>query len=287
MFADGALRPWLQRLRREVPGLELIDAHTHIGANDPDGYRCSGERLVEALELADARGVVFAMHEPDGYSPANDMIIAEAAASDGRPTRSAASTPATALWPRPSAAWRLALGASSCIHAPKASRSTTRPCRTCAALAHERRLPVMCHAGRGIPALGRHAVQMCERFGHAPDPRARRHLRSAWIWRDAREHPNLFFDTAWWSPSDVQTLFALVPPGQILMASDAPYSTPAFGATMAIRHALQAGLDARQVRGGRRADGAPAGRPEPARSRTPPGPIRCRATRCSTASTRS
>src|SRR6185503_11747999 len=58
----------------------------------------------------------------------------------------------------------------------------------------------------------------------------------------------LFFDTAWWSPSDVQALFALVPPGQILMASDAPYGTPAFAATMAIRHGLQVGLTPDAVR---------------------------------------
>ena len=40
----------------------------------------------------------------------------------------------------------------------------------------------------------------------------------------------------------MQALFALVPPGQILMASDAPYASPAFGATMALRHGLQVGL---------------------------------------------
>ena len=110
-------------------------------------------------------------------------------------------------------------------------------------LAHERRLPILCHAGRGIPALGRHSIEMCSRY-----PGLRLILAHAgisdlsWIWREAADHPNLFFDTAWWSPSDVQALFALVPPGQILMASDAPYATPAWGATMALRHGLQVGL---------------------------------------------
>ena len=52
----------------------------------------------------------------------------------------------------------------------------------------------------------------------------------------------------WWSPSDLQALFALVPPGQILMASDAPYATPAYGATMGMRHGLQVGLDPEVVR---------------------------------------
>jgi hypothetical protein len=70
----------------------------------------------------------------------------------------------------------------------------------------------------------------------------------SWIWREAAEHPNLFFDTSWWSPADVQALFALVPPGQILMASDAPYGSPVWAAVMATRNALQAGLDADQVR---------------------------------------
>jgi hypothetical protein len=70
----------------------------------------------------------------------------------------------------------------------------------------------------------------------------------SWIWREAADHPNLFFDTAWWSPSDVQALFALVPPGQILMASDAPYATPAWGATMALRHGLQVGLSPEVLR---------------------------------------
>ena len=29
------------------------------------------------------------------------------------------------------------------------------------ALADEQRLPILCHAGRGIPALGRHSVKVC------------------------------------------------------------------------------------------------------------------------------
>jgi hypothetical protein len=45
----------------------------------------------------------------------------------------------------------------------------------------------------------------------------------AWIWRVAPDHPNLLFDTAWWIPADLEALFSLVPPGQIVFASDAPY----------------------------------------------------------------
>ena len=118
------------------------------------------------------------------------------------------------------------------------------------ALADEHRLPILCHAGRGIPALGRHSVEVCSRHPGLRLILAHAGISDlAWIWREAPDHPNLFFDTSWWSPSDVQALFALVPPGQILMASDAPYGTPAFAATMAIRHGLQVGLDPDAVRG--------------------------------------
>ena len=35
----------------------------------------------------------------------------------------------------------------------------------------------------------------------------------AWIWRAASDLPNLFFDTSWWSPSDLLALCTLVPAG--------------------------------------------------------------------------
>ena len=158
------------------------------------------------------------------------------------------------------------------------------------ALADERRLPILCHAGRGIPALGRHAIEVCARYPGLRLILAHAGISDlAWIWREAPDHPNLFFDTAWWSPSDVQALFALVPPGQILMASDAPYGTPAFAATMALRHGLQVGLDPDEVRG---VLGGQARRlARAARSRSTSAPPRrsgrSRAIRCSSASTRS
>jgi uncharacterized protein len=246
---DAGLLPWLERMRHEVPGVRLLDAHTHIGANDPDEYRCSRKELVDRLEQIDAHAIVFPMHEPDGYSPANDMVIAEAEASGGLLFPFCRLDPAAA--PLEEAHRALAAGARGIKLHPRAEGfSLHHPeLQPVFELAHERRLPILCHAGRGIPALGRHSVEVCSRY-----PGLRLILAHAgisdlsWIWREAADHPNLFFDTAWWSPSDVQALFALVPPGQILMASDAPYATPAFGATMALRHGLQVGLSAEVLR---------------------------------------
>jgi uncharacterized protein len=246
---DAGLLPWLERMLHEVPGARLLDAHTHIGSNDPDEYRCTRQELVECLERIDARAIVFPMHEPDGYPPANDMVIAESEASDGRLFPFCRLDPAA----KPLAEARRALDAGARgikLHPRAENFSLHHPeLQPVFELAHERRLPILCHAGRGIPALGRHSIEMCSRY-----PGLRLILAHAgisdlsWIWREAADHPNLFFDTAWWSPSDVQALFALVPPGQILMASDAPYATPAWGATMALRHGLQVGLSPEVLR---------------------------------------
>jgi uncharacterized protein len=254
MFSDARLIPWLEQLREEVPGAQLLDAHTHIGQNDPDGYRCSRSELVGALEPIDAQAVVFAMHEPEGYPPANDMVMAEAEAADGRLFAFCRLDPADS--PVTEARRCLEAGARGIKLHPRAEGfNLDHPeLEDVYRLADEANLPILCHAGRGIPALGRHAVEVCSQY-----PGLRLILAHAgisdlgWIWRETPTHPNLFFDTAWWSPTDIQALFALVAPGQILMASDAPYATPTFGATMALRHGLQVGLGAgtlREVLGG-------------------------------------
>jgi predicted TIM-barrel fold metal-dependent hydrolase len=241
--------PWLDHLRATVPGIEPLDAHTHIGFNDPDGFSCSREQLSQALERIGARAFVFPMHEPDGYSAANEMVIDQANGSDGR------LFPFARLDPHddPLAELERALerGARGIKLHPRAEQFTLdHPAlEPVFALADERRLPIMVHAGRGIPALGRHSVELTGRHPGMRLIMAHAGISDlAWIWREAPDHPNLFFDTSWWSPSDVQALFALVPPGQILMASDAPYGSPTWATVMAARNALQAGLDAEQTR---------------------------------------
>jgi len=81
---DDLMRPWLDRIVQDTGPLDLYDAHTHLGRNDPDGFKQEPEQLIEALDAADARGVVFPMHEPEGYSRANDAVIAAAAAHPDR-----------------------------------------------------------------------------------------------------------------------------------------------------------------------------------------------------------
>ncbi len=246
----AAFQPWSDVVHREVPGLELFDAHTHLGQNDPDGMKQTPEELLAMLEGSGARGAfVFPMHEPGGYPPANDAVIDAAEASDGRLIPFCRLDPAQS--PVAEAERSLDRGARGIKLHPRAEAFTLdHPgVQGIVALANERRLPVLIHAGRGIPALGLHAVQLAGEF-----PDARLILAHAgicdlsWIWRVAADHPNLLFDTAWWMPADLRALFSLVPPGQILFASDAPYGATGFSAAFQLRTALQVGLSPEQIR---------------------------------------
>ena len=111
------------------------------------------------------------------------------------------------------------------------------------------RLPIIVHAGPEIPGLGETALELCRRF-----PRARLILAHdaltdlSWIFEHVEDHPNLFFDTSWWGPVHTMALFALVPPGRVLTASDLPYCSPLSGAITTLRCGIQAGLTDEQVR---------------------------------------
>jgi uncharacterized protein len=249
VIPDSGMLPWLDRLRETVPDIEPLDAHTHIGSNDPDGFSCSSAQLSEALERIGARAFVFPMHELEGYAAANEMVIKEAERSDGLLFPFARLDPHDD--PLSEVERALERGARGIKLHPRAEQfALDHPALAPVfALADERRLPVMVHAGRGIPALGRHSLELTGRHPGMRLILAHAGISDlAWIWREAPDHPNLFFDTSWWAPSDVQALFALVAPGQILMASDAPYGSPTWAAVMAARNALQAGLDAEQTR---------------------------------------
>jgi len=244
VYADEYLEPWISAL----PDVDVFDVHTHTGSNDPDGYRATAEELLAALAIVDARAVVFTTHEPDGYPDANDRVLAEAEASDGKLVPFCRVDPNAD--PLAEAERCLARGARGIKLHPRSDGFTLDhpEVERLVAFASERRLPVLVHAGRGIPALGRHAFDLT-----GAHPEARLILAHAgisdlsWLWRHADERPNLLYDTAWWTPADFLALFSLVPPGRILLGSDAPYGTPALSVFLGIRSALQAGLDAAQI----------------------------------------
>ena len=279
LYDDEVIRPWFEHAVRQLAGgVTLLDIHGHVGFNDPDGFTFSTDQLVATLEAAEARGVVMPMHEPDGYPPANDRILAEAAGAGDRLVAFCRVAPKSEGIDE---VRRCAeAGARGIKLHPRAEgfELSDPEVEPIIAFAHERRLPVLVHAGRGIPTLARDAVDLAGRF-----PEARIILAHAaicdlnWIWRVVPEHRNLFIDTAWWHPDDLAALFALIPPGQLLFGSDLPYFTPFMSAAMAVRFGLQAGLSTEQLSGilGGQAERLLAGE-EPLDLGPAPGPERFR-----------
>jgi uncharacterized protein len=247
--ADAVIRPWWDRLVADTGQLSLYDAHTHIGRNDPDGFKQEPEELMGALERAGARAVTFPMHEPGGYPEANDAAIEAARTSGGRVSAFCRIDPRTD--PLAEATRCLDAGAVGIKFHPRAEQFTLAEpgVREVVALAHERRVPVLIHAGRGIPALGRDTVRLSGEFPDARLILAHAAISDlAWLWRVLPDHPNLLIDTAWWDPADLMAMFTLCPPGNIVWASDSPYGLPLTSAVMHLRLAIQAGLDSEQLR---------------------------------------
>src|SRR3954451_22942517 len=246
---DAILRPWWDCIVDAHGPFDLFDAHTHIGSNDPDGFKQSPEELIDVMARADARAVVFPMHEPDGYPAANDVAIAAAAASDGRLVSFCRLDPRVS----PAAEARRCLDAGAVgikLH-PRAEQFTMHEpgVREIVAVAHERGVPILIHAGRGIPALGRDTVHLAAEFPDARLILAHAAISDlAWLWHVLPDHPNIFIDTAWWNPADHIALFSLVAPSQIVWASDSPYGLPVTAAFTHARCAIEAGLTDEQLR---------------------------------------
>jgi predicted TIM-barrel fold metal-dependent hydrolase len=247
---DDAFRPWLDRLLEETGPLPLYDAHTHVGQNDPDGFKQTPEELVEGLAEAGARGVVFPMHEPDGYRDANDAVLAAAAEHPDRLVAFCRVNPHDGAVPEARRA--LDAGARGIKLHPRAEQfgMDAPAVRDLVALAHERRVPILIHAGRGIPALGRLTVELAAEYPGASLILAHAGISDlAWLWQVLPDHPNVFLDTAWWHPSDLVAMFALAPPANLVWASDSPYGRPLVAAAVNLRCALQAGLTPEQLHG--------------------------------------
>lgn len=242
-------RRWLDALETVTGALELFDTHTHFGRHDPDEFRQEPEQLIATMANAGARAITFPMHEPDGYPAANDEARAIEAGADGRIVHFCRVNPHDGALAE--AERCLDLGAHGIKLHPRAEQfAMSEPAvEDLTRLAQERGVPILIHAGRGIPALGRDTVELARRYRGARFILAHAAVSDlAWLWRVLPDHPNLFIDTSWWNPADFVALFSLVPPGQILWASDNPYGQPLHAAAFQLRYAVAVGLRGDQIR---------------------------------------
>ena len=246
--ADRLLEPWFSSLHERLRGVRIFDCHTHVGCADPDRSCFSADELRATLDVVDARAVVFPLAEPGSYRTANERVLAAADESDGRLVPFCRVDPLTGgLEEARRAVGRGAAGIK--LHPRAEQFGLGDPsAREIFAFAEESRVPVIVHAGRGIPSLGQDSVALARAYPSVPIILAHAAISDlAWIWREAAGQPNLYFDTAWWNTADQLALFALIAPGQILFASDAPYGRTVAAATVVLRVALAAGLSVEQI----------------------------------------
>jgi uncharacterized protein len=246
------LRPYLEHELARYGELELFDAHTHIGRNDPDGYCAEPAEILAAMDAAgQSRALLFAMQEPGGqYRAANDEVLAACAASGGRLRALARVAP---LVPGAVQEARRALEAGAVgVKLHPRSDAFTLPdpvVDELAGLVGERRGILLFHAGRGIPNLGEAALDLAARHPGVRIVLAHAGISDLGAIANAvGDSRNVFFDTAWWQVSDLIALFCEIAPGQILHASDMPYGPGMFAAWADLRLAAAVGLGEDAVR---------------------------------------
>jgi predicted TIM-barrel fold metal-dependent hydrolase len=241
-------------LRLRPESCRVWDAHTHLGV-DVDGHALAPAQLLRSMDEGRVAGaLVFPLDEPDqhpAYRAPNDRVLAWASASDGR------LVPFARLRldeePVVEAERCLANGARGIKLHPRAQEFRVDDPRLEAVftVAAEHRVPVLIHAGRGLPP------GMAQEVAHVADrhPEAALILAHAAIAEQGRigelanGHPNIFFDTSTWTPLDLLALFSLVGPEQVVYASDVPYGRHLSSQFLLLRMLRRLSLDEDVVRG--------------------------------------
>jgi predicted TIM-barrel fold metal-dependent hydrolase len=239
-------------LREERPaGAEIFDAHTHLGT-DIDGMVGRYDELETVMDrYGVSRCNVFCLDEPDrepGFRAPNDRTLAFAERSGGRliPFVRLDLTEA----PIEEAERCLDRGARGIKLHPRAQKFLLDDERLAPvfAIAAERRVPILIHGGRGLPPIADSLARLVDAY-----PEAQLIIAHAGI-ADLTGlagcfagKAGVFFDTSVWSPIDLLSFFRLVPPEQILYASDYPYGQQPGSLFIALRTARSAGLTEEQL----------------------------------------
>jgi predicted TIM-barrel fold metal-dependent hydrolase len=250
---ENALAPFLAETEQLRPAdAEVIDAHTHLGL-DEDGRSLTLEQLLALLDAAGARrACVFPLHDPErrpGYRVPNDRVIAWAGESDGRLVPFCRLDPVED--PVGEAERCLAIGARGVKLHPRAQDFTfdTGEMDGVFALAEREQVPILIHAGRGLPPLADGLVDLALRHPGAILILAHGAICDQGILSTRlADHPGVLYDISCFFPLDVIELFARVPAERIVFASDPPYGATATTLYLALRVAQQARLDEHATR---------------------------------------
>ena len=228
----------------------VVDAHTHLG-RDEDGQELSLAALIASLDEVgpSARACTFALHDPDrapAYRVPNDRVLRWAAQSGGRLYPYCRLDPAED--PVAEAERCLALGARGIKLHPRAQAFGfgDRPAESIWRVAQAAKVPILIHAGRGMPRMDPLA-DLALRFPDVVLVLAHAAIADQGMFASRlSEHLNVVYDTSTFSVFDQLELFARVPAERIVFASDVPYGRPLGGLYTALRMGIYAGLDERE-----------------------------------------
>lgn len=243
-----ALAPFKAEVEQLRPAdAEVIDAHTHLGL-DEDGRSLSTAQLLAQLDDAEARrACVFPLHDPErkpSYSVPNDRVLRWAGESEGRLVPFCRLDPAED--PIKEGERCLAAGAKGIKLHPRAQEFVFDGPEMASIfeLAETAAVPILIHAGRGLPPLGDGLADLALSYPGATLILAHGAICDQGILTSRlAEHPGVLYDISCFFPLDVIQLFARVPAERIVFASDPPYGLPSTTLYLALRVAHQAGLD--------------------------------------------
>lgn len=249
-----ALAPFLLEGEHLRPtGVEAFDAHTHLGL-DEDGRSLDLHTLLSQLDDAGARrACVFPLHDPErkpSYSLPNDRVLAWAGESDGRLIPFCRLDPAEAAVAEGERC--IANGARGIKLHPRAQAFAFDSPEMDAIfkLADEATVPILIHAGRGMPPIADGLADLALRYPDLVLILAHGAICDQGILTSRlADHPGVLYDTSCFFPLDLIELFARVPAERIVFASDPPYGLTSSGLYLALRVAVHAGLDEQAVGG--------------------------------------
>src|SRR6478735_3722667 len=229
--AQELVAEWDEEMRRELPEeSDIFDAHLHLG-HDIDGMVGDYDDLERVMErYGISRAFMFCMDEPDrhpAFRAPNDRTLEFAECSEGR------LVPFVRLdlgeEPIEEAERCFDRGARGIKLHPRAQRFLLNDERLAPvfAIAAERRVPILIHAGRGLPPIADHLARLVERYPDAQLILAHAGIADlSGLAGNFAGTAGVFFDTSVWSAIDLLSFFHLVSPEQVLYASDYPYGRP-------------------------------------------------------------
>ncbi len=248
MDVSAAYQPLVDEVNALLPdGAVVVDAHTHLG-RDEDGQSLDPESLISFLDEVGptARACTFPLHDPErspAYRVPNDRVLQWARESGDRLYPYCRLDPAEN--PVGEAERCLALGARGIKLHPRAQAFGfgDRTAESIWEVAKEAKVPILVHAGRGMPRMDPLA-DLALRYPDVPLVLAHAAIADQGMFASRlTHHPNVVYDTSTFSVFDQLELFARVPAERIVFASDVPYGRPHGALHSVLRIAAYAGLD--------------------------------------------